>query len=420
LTGEQESRGEDRDRKAFVVVGWGAGSFCLALAIYWGALYLHTGEAFPQSRWPYFEYYAQSLLDGHLYFTRTPPSLSDLSFYGDRLYMHFPPFPSILMAPLVKIFGADLPGRFLCVLLASLNGALFLTLLHTVHRRGLISAPPATAVPMALFYLFGTVHFYCAVTSNPWELAHVVCNLLLLAALICALSERYLLACALLVAVLFTRTHIVLVFPLILLLYVRGARTDGRSPREIALGALPHLGILAGGVLLLLAFNHARFDDVFENGISYHRMHPLFRERFERYGYFDIAYVGRNLFAMFLQPPVSLERFPYFSFSPKGLSIFLASPLYLCAVFALRRERLALALPLVGVVALCLIPVFLLMGTGEFQFGHRYSSDLQVLLCLLVILGLRDGMNRTSLTLLVLSILMSSYGAWWFVSNFAN
>jgi hypothetical protein len=173
-------------------------------------------------------------------------------------------------------------------------------------------------------------------------------------------------------------------------------------------------------VFLLLAFNYARFDNVFENGISFHRMHPLFRERFERYGYFNTAYVGRNLFAMFLQLPVPTERFPFFSFSPKGLSIFLASPLYLCAVSAFRRKRLSLALPIVTVVALSLVPVFLLMGTGEFQFGHRYSSDLQVLLCLLVILGLKKGMNRTSLALLALSVLMNSYGAWWFVSRFAH
>jgi hypothetical protein len=240
MTAGQASRGEGCDSKTFI--RWGAGSFCLALGIYWGALYLQTGEAFPQSRWPYFEYYAQSLLDGHLYFTRMPPSLSDLSFYGDRLYMRFPPFPSILMARRLQSSRAG--GSHLCL-------------------------------------------------------------------------QRE-------------------VYP--------GMRSSGGGP----LHPHPHLSGLSA----------------------------------------DPAAV---------RPSIS-----------NGGQV------------AFRRERLSLALPLVAVVTLCLIPVFLLMGTGEFQFGHRYSSDLQVLLCLLVILGLKDGVNRISLALLVFSILMSSYGAWWFVSRFAN
>src|SRR5262249_55569348 len=152
-----------------------------------------------------------------------------------------------------------------------------------------------------------------------------------------------------------------------------------------------------------LSFNYLRFGQPFETGVSYHQMDPMFRERFERYGYFHPAYLGRNLNALLLALPQRSPTFPYFTFSAQGLSIFLASPLYLYALLSLRRATRATAVWLWVSVLLPLVPILVLMGTGEFQFGHRYSSDFQVLLILLTALGLRGRFGRSALVLLALS-----------------
>src|SRR5262249_31813956 len=132
------------------------------------------------------------------------------------------------------------------------------------------------------------------------------------------------------------------------------------------------------------------------------------------------AYLGRNLNALLLALPQRSPTFPYFTFSAQGLSIFLASPLYLYALLSLRRATRATAVWLWVSVLLPLVPILVLMRTGEFQFGHRFSSDFQVLLILLTALGLRGRFGRSALVLLALSVAMNSYGTWWFVSRFAG
>ena len=180
--------------------------FCLALFVYWGSLFIHKDRLFPQSAWPYFVYYAQALLDGHLYFTHIPPSVADLSFYHDRVYMHFPPFPAVLLMPFVKVFGLGMSGRFVCVLLAALNGMLFFKLLRRLNDIRVVEIDLNLCAALTVFYLFGTVHLYCAITSNPWEFAHIVCNFLVLCSLLLAVQGKYGSALVVYVAIIFTLT----------------------------------------------------------------------------------------------------------------------------------------------------------------------------------------------------------------------
>ena len=101
------------------------GFFLLGLAVYGLGLLLHAESPLEQSRWPYFVYYAHALLQGQLHFAEAPPAMLDLARFEGRLYMHHPPFPAALLAPLVAVFGLELSDRLMSVLLGSLNGASF-------------------------------------------------------------------------------------------------------------------------------------------------------------------------------------------------------------------------------------------------------------------------------------------------------
>jgi hypothetical protein len=149
-------------------------------------------------------------------------------------------------------------------------------------------------------------------------------------------------------------------------------------------------------------------------------MHGMFRANFERYGLFDLHYLPRNLHALLLATPVATERFPFASFSPHGLSIFLATPFYLYLLRSLRRETRAQAAILWAGVAPVLLAVLLTIGTGELQFGHRYSADVQPLLIPLAWLGAGTRFTRTGLALLAASIAINALGTVWFVSTYAN
>jgi hypothetical protein len=392
--------------------------FLIALFVYWGGLIVHADALFPQSNWQYFTYYSKALLSGHLHFTIDPPNKFDLSVFNGKLYMHFPPFPSILFMPLVKLFGLDLPDRFFSVLLGSFNGVLFYILLLKLSKYDLISLTPKTRIFCVIYYLFGTVHFYLSITGNPWEFAHIVCNTLVLLSLIAAFSRLYAIATLLYVAILFTRTHIFLSFPILIGIYLWQEK-ENNNLKQLTYQMAPYFLIAIGGICLLLVFNYIRFEDALENGISYHMMHSIFKENFLRYGYFHWAYIPRNINALLIALPVTSTTFPFFSFNPKGLSIFIASPLYLYLFLSFRKNYHTMAWILWTGILLTLIPILLLMGTGEAQFGHRYTSDIQVFLILLVIIGMNFCTSRLSIALIIISILMNTYGAIWFTTYFA-
>jgi len=331
--------------------------------------------------------------------------------------MHFPPFPAVLLMPLVKLFGLELPDRFVSVLLGSFNGVLFYILLLKLCKNARVSLTSKIRLFLAIFYLFGTVHFYLSITGNPWEFAHIVCNTLVLLSLLAAFSRHYAIATLLYVAILFTRTHIFLSFPILIGIYLWQEKKNN-SLKQLTYHMVPYFLIAIGGICLLLVFNYMRFEDALENGISYHMMHPIFKEKFLRYGYFHWAYIPRNINALLIALPVTSTTFPFLSFNPKGLSIFIASPLYLYIFRSFRENYRAMAWVLWTGIFLALIPILLLMGTGEAQFGHRYTSDIQIFLILLVILGMNFRTSRLSIALIIISILMNIYGAIWFVTYF--
>ena len=98
-------RGAVRQRQTWIC-------FLAGLGVYWLAQWLHTGEPFAQSHWPYYVYYAQALLDGRLDFGALPPAALDLAVYQGRTYLYHPPFPALLMAPLVALGGLGVGTGF--------------------------------------------------------------------------------------------------------------------------------------------------------------------------------------------------------------------------------------------------------------------------------------------------------------------
>jgi hypothetical protein len=394
--------------------------FLAGLLVYWIAQVLHTGELFAQSQWPYYVYYARALLDGRLDFGTLPPAALDLAVYQGRTYLYHPPFPSLLMAPLVWLFGLGVPDRFVSVLLGASNGALFYRFLVALDREGFARSDERERAWLSALFLFGTVHAYLVVTANHWELSQVVTITGVLCALLAALAGRPIWMALALVSVLGTRSHVVLVGLAPLGLYAWRERRRGVPQADLLRRLVPVLALGAASVALLMAFNAMRFGDPFESGTSHQRMHDMFRQRFDAHGLLSLAYVPRNLHALLVALPERFAGFPFLRFSPTGLSVFLATPFYAYLFWSLRRETRAQAAILWAGVVPVMMVVLVTIGTGENQFGHRYSADVQPLLLVLAWLGAGMRFTQTGVVLLVASIAMNALGTWWFVSTYAG
>lgn len=394
--------------------------FALGLFVYWLAQWLHGGAPFVQSPWPYYVYYAQALLDGRLDFGVLPPAALDIAVYQGRTYLYHPPFPALLMAPWVALAGLGVPDRFVAALVGAGNGALFHGLLRAMDLQGFARSTRRDRLWLTALFLFGTVHCYLAVTANHWEISQVVCIAGVLLAWRAAFAGRFALCALAFVAVLWTRSHVVLSSFGVLALWAARERGAGESLASALRRLAPAAAIGAAGVALLLAFDAARFGDPFESGTSHQQMHGMFRAAFDAYGLFDLHYLPANLHALLIATPVPKDGFPYFEFSTRGLSLFLATPFYLYLWRSLRRETRSRAAILWAGVAPPMVAVLTTIGTGEMQFGHRYSADLQPLLIPLAWLGAGMRFTRVGYALLCASLALSSYGAWWFVSHYAH
>src|SRR5262249_14832640 len=143
----------------------------------------------------------------------------------------------------------------------ALNGALFYRLLVALDREGFARSDERERALLTALFLFGTVHEYLVITANHWELSQVVTIFGVLLALLAALAGRGVAMALALVAVLWTRSHAVLVAAAPLGLYLWRERRRGvawdTSLRRLA----PAVAVGVAGVALLLAFDAARFGN---------------------------------------------------------------------------------------------------------------------------------------------------------------
>ncbi len=151
------------------------------------------------------------------------------------------------------------------------------------------------------------------------------------------------------------------------------------------------LAIFAAGIavpiVLLGAYNFARFGSVWETGYNYQPASP---------GDFDtssLANVIPHLRIFLFGRPTSSEQFPYFVTNPVGMSVLLLSP-WLLYLGALRLDRFNVIALLD--CAIVLIAVLAWRSTGQLQLGYRFLFDF---LPIVIFLLARDGFRGKPLPL---------------------
>jgi hypothetical protein len=96
----------------------------------------------------------------------------------------FPPLPAIMLTPFVAIFGLATNAQLFGVVLGAINVGLAWRLCTRVTENR------AAAFLATLFFAFGTVHWYAAIISTTWFLAHVVAITFLLLGITLALDAE--------------------------------------------------------------------------------------------------------------------------------------------------------------------------------------------------------------------------------------
>jgi hypothetical protein len=99
--------------------------------------------------------------------------------------------------------------------------------------------------------------------------------------------------------------------------------------------------------------------------------------------------------------------------STEGMSIFLTTPAFVLLWRSFKKNSLAIG-GWASIIFL-LIPLLLYYNTGWWQFGYRFSLDMMPVIMILFALAVEaETLSGIFWILIVISILMNAWGAWWF------
>ena len=377
----------------------------------------------------------------------------------------FPPLPAIVLMPFVAVFGLATNAQLVGVALGAINvGLVWRMTTRLTERR-------AVAILATIFFAFGTVHWYAAMLSSTWFLAHVVAITFTVLGITLALDgerrERALAALRALrpsggqrpeneVVATFKESSLFLgwyrrlrphfepvqfadgfvfgvaamarltvIFAAPFFLFVGPGGSILRRGVSAALGAVIP-------VALLLVYNQLSTGHLFSPVYDY-----LYQIEYLGYmppgfqidrslGIEDIGHVPLNTLIMLGWLPTIPADCSFSSLAAciatkpdqVGMSVLLTSPAYLLAVpIVIRYWRRGIVLGsalAVGAVAFVNLMHF---SQGWVQFGYRFSNDFAPFAVVLVTLAIAWlGVRKTTLGLVALSVLVNAWGVYWGVT----
>lgn len=334
---------------------------------------------------------------------------NDFAEFDGKTYISFPPFPAVLMLPMVALAGspeAFRDGQFV-VWLAGVAPAVLFLALEKLGRMGRSDRSELQNGTLALAFGFGTVYFFTAVQGTVWFAGHVVGAGLVSMYLLFALGGESALACGILMACMWmTRPTTLLTAPLFVM---EAARASLRSP-VVAEGTLVDRGkdawerldkalfakkLAVFAAPLLASFgiaswmNRSRFGDSSPFAFGHEHLAWVRGSRLAAWGLFSYHYLGKNLAVMLTSlpylPPKGVKAAAPFQINAHGLALWFTTPIYLWLLWPKRKDFVhwALAIAALGPLALNL----LYQNTGWEQFGYRFSNDYAILLVALFAVG---------------------------------
>jgi hypothetical protein len=270
-------------------------------------------------------------------------------------------------------------------------------------------AKGSVAYWVAGFTAFGSLLFYVSVFGDFYYLAHAESFLALALFLIEWAGRRRPIVLGALLAVSFLArpTTILAAVPFgIALLWQKREALRPVATAAVAF-ALPILVAIA----FYGWFNWVRFGSPLESGYALSFLPQGGLEARRSLGLFSVLQVPENLRLALLAPFDTMDKFPYLTASPYGLSMVLVSPALLTTLWAGFRDRTAQLMWIAA--ALVAIPAFLYYGGGYIQYGFRYSLDFTPFLVVLVAMGSSRWKGRLERFLIIASIASVTYGILW-------
>jgi hypothetical protein len=383
----------------------------IALMLVWPTVDLSLGG-------DHYVYLARQLARGSLNVDNLPAFYRDYVLWGGHKYLPFGPLPAVLLIPFISLLSAGVPLVLFGYALTAANVGIYYNLLKR------IGVANETARWLVLLYFGGTVYLSVTLVGISTFFAQIVVTTFLLLAILETVGQSRPFRIGILVGLAASaRLTAAFTFPFFLWMVAATslgglAQSDGTRDRSAVRNVLLLVTGLGVPLLLLAAYNIARFGSVTDTGFEHALLYSPVLDAARAHGLFSVVHVPKNLFMLLLQGPIPvggdnapLLAFPYFHPSPWGMGIFFTSPALVYLFLASFRDRLVQASWMA--IALTLCPILTYYGIGVVQFGYRYALDFMPFVGILVARGLPARLTRSSRALIASSVAINIWGAVW-------
>jgi len=326
----------------------------------------------------------------------------DIAARKSEWHVVFPPFPAVVMMPIVAIAGLRTNDVIFTIFLAALVPALLVGLLRRLRELGLSRRTPHEDLWLVALFGIGSVFYYSSVIGQVWYTAHAIACAIMVLYAWASLEARHPLLAGLLVGLAAATRGPGMALMSTFFIFEAWRCRRSELVRVLAQMAAP---VAAIGIVLAW-FNWTRFGSPFEFG--YHYLVIRWQPRIQHWGLFNFHFLSRNLAAAFVLTPKFINKAPFVQLSRHGLSLLITTPALLYLLWP--RERPVIHRALWLTVLLVSIPTFFYHSNGYVQFGYRYSLDYMVFLIMLLAIGARP-LTRTFRALIVAGIVVNLIGA---------
>jgi 4-amino-4-deoxy-L-arabinose transferase-like glycosyltransferase len=344
----------------------------------------------------------------------------DWTIVDGRYYGYWGPLLPAATTPVVALAGSGVSDRGLTAIIGALNVALMYWMFRRADRAGLVRVGPSAAMALTILFAFGTVHFYMSCAGTVWFATQQIALTAFLGALVAAFApnERpstWLASGACFALATLGRGILVLALPFFVALFLlRRPRDSGSTLRPTLVRAALFCAPLAMAGGIQAAYNVVRFGEIGETGYRLAMetaIDDTLRERFARYGTFDVRCIPRNVWHYFLSWNLPKQTDGRIGFDENGNSMFLVTPPLVYTLLAWRTRARMTGVLLAG-LALPMAALLCLYFTGFRQFGNRFLLEFLPLLLLLVAIGMRGRVTLAAYALGVAAIVANLFGVY--------
>lgn len=343
---------------------------------------------------------------------QNPPITYDLAYFGGKWYTTWGIIPALILIPLQYIRGQFIPTFYLSILFSSMNIVLMYFLLLRIKREFLRQISSFGICIFLILFAFGTTQFYVGTLGSVWHVDQITTSFLGMVGIYIIFRKKrkfihYLTSMIFFSATFLGRPTNVLLSLLPITLYlcdptVRtmitfASKTKAVFAKQVIILCLPFLIFLS----MFLLFNYVRFNNPLEYGFNYLNETKHLQQLRERNGPFSIKNIPQNLWYMLFEvPSLNFEEKADLHFNLKGNSIFFLTPpllaIFLASPVTRRGKKIMFHLYISSLwitSIITLIPSLMHHSSGWMQFGYRYSLDINALLVLLSVFGMKGKIN---------------------------